>query len=255
MRLLKPMSTLSWSQVQTLFNKNKFKSTNLTPYRLTNDTLRDSAEEKDADGWVKLPVSPATPLSAVLLVQDFLYIATPTLSRRSILRDETTDLQEKASIFLKGRAWPVRKTAEGIASIGLEEGRSTVWSKLGWKALAELRECQFVVINEENQSIHFFPEDIRAWSPKTEIIFIEYECRYIWTHPAIHLDLWLSERETAGWTIQWPIAEGTMEELRSAMQKINESPAGKLKDVLQKRVGRGQSIKQLVAWHLEQPVV
>jgi hypothetical protein len=241
-------STLCWDQIQPLLKKNPFKLSTLLPYVPVNQTIQGRDEEKETDGWTKTPVYPPTPLSAILLIQDSSYTATFDSTRRSILRDETTDLQEKAVIHLKGRVWPVRKTAEGIAAVGLEEGRATVWPDIGWRALATLRECQIIVINEEKKSVKFYPEDVRSWSANIDLIFVEYECRYIWTHANMKLSKWISDREASGWTMQWPLTDGTMEELRSATEKLNLNSAGKLKETLRSLVGRGQSIQNIVSW-------
>jgi len=239
---------LSWSKIHTSIAKNPFKSANISNYIPINQTARGLTEDISSDGWTKLPVVPATPLSAVLLYQDCIYNSTIDSGRRSLLRDQTTDLQEKATLLLKGRAWPVRKTAEGIAAIGLEEGRASSWPDIGWRALAALRECQLILLNEEKRTIQFYPEDIRTWSSQVETIFLEYECRFIYTCPTIMLSTWISEKERSGWVIDWPIAEGSIIELRTASEKLNESAAGKRKETLQKSVGRAQAIHQIASW-------
>lgn len=244
-------STIPWSTIHASVAKNPYKSASLANYTPTNQMAQVPIEQIDSNGWNKQPVVPATPLSAVLLQQDCIYNATIESSRRAMLRDETTDLQEKAVMLLKGRSWPVRKTAEGIAAIGLEEGRASIWPAIGWRALAALRECQIVLVNEEKKTVEFFPEDIRTWSSQVEIIFVEYECRYIWTprqEGKVQINMWLSEKEREGWGIGWPIAEGSIIELRAASEKLNESAAGKRKEALQKSVGRAQAIHQFSSW-------
>jgi len=239
---------LPWTKIYTSIAKNPFKSANISNYIPMNQTARGPTEDISSDGWAKLPVVPATPLSAVLLYQDCIYNSTIDSGRRSLLRDETTDLQEKATSLLKGRTWPVRKTAEGIAAIGLDEGRASSWPDIGWRALAALRECQLILLNEEKRTVQFYPEDIRTWSSQVETIFLEYECRYIFTCPRVTLSTWISDKERAGWTIDWPIAEGSIIELRAASEKLNESAAGKRKEQLQKNVGRAQAIHQITCW-------
>jgi hypothetical protein len=248
----KPMaSTLPWTMIHASVAKNPYKNATLAKYTPANQMAQVSIEDIDSNGWNKQSVVPATPLSAVLLQQDCIYNATIESSRRAMLRDETTDLQEKAVMLLKGRGWPVRKTAEGIAAIGLEEGRASTWPSIGWRALAALRECQLVLINEEKKTVEFFPEDIRTWSSQVEILFLEYECRYIWAprqEGKVQINTWLSEKEREGWGIGWPIADGTIVELRAASEKLNESATGKRKEALQKSVGRAQAIHQFSSW-------
>lgn len=244
-------STLPWSTIHASIAKNPYKSASLANYIPTNQLAQVPLEQIEPNGWNKQHVVPATPLSAVLLYQDCIYNATIESARRAMLREETTDLQEKAVLLLKGRGWPVRKTAEGIAAIGLEEGRASTWPAIGWRALAALRECQLVLLNEEKKTVEFYPEDIRTWSSQVETLFLEYECRYIWTprqESKIQINTWLSEKERDGWSIGWPLADGTLIELRAASEKLNESAAGKRKETLQKSVGRAQAIHQFVSW-------
>jgi hypothetical protein len=243
-------TVIEWSTLQGWIQSNPFHTKTLPHYKPTNQSAEGTAEIPQSNGWNKMPVFPATPLSAVLLSQDALYNATYESTRRSLLRDETTDLQEKAIVHLKGRAWPVRRTAEGLAAVGLEEGRASTWSSLGWNALATLRECQFVVLNETKQTIQFYPEDVRTWSHSIDTIFIEYECRYTWSNPGMSIYTMMKEKvldqEANGWTIEWPLADGSMEELRASTEDLQLNSAGKKKETLRSLVGRGQSIRHFV---------
>jgi hypothetical protein len=180
-----------------------------------------------------------------------MYNASPESARRIFLRDETTDLQEKAVLHLKGRAWPVRRTAEGIAACGLEEGRASSWPDMGWRALCALRECQLVLVDEDHKQIRFFPEDVSTWSRDTETYLVDYECRTVTTcsDKLGNLTVWLSKKEHDGWTIQWPISEGTMEQLKSELAKYNETLSTKCtKDALIKKVGRAKCMYTLSTW-------
>jgi hypothetical protein len=236
------MATCTWSQVQTWITKNPSAAKGLSPFIVV-----EHEEHTESDGWTRIDVSPCTPLSAILQAQDAIYTATSVAGRRAILRDETTDLQEKAVLLLKGRGWPLRRTSEGITACGLEEVRS--WPEQGWRALAALREVQIILVNQDSKTIQFFPEDVRNWSSEIECLFIDHECRYIWQKPNtdINLGLWIQEKEDAKWSIDWPQADGSMEELRAAAAAHNESSAKLVKDVLRRRVGRAQSVKAFVA--------
>ena len=245
------MSTVNWSSVQQWIQSNPHKSKILTPFVFEKDSIEGTVEQKDVDGWTKTHVTPATPLSAILLTQDSLYHASSESSRRAFLRDETTDLQEKAIIHLKGRAWPVRRTTEGIVACSLEEGRASSWPDMGWRALCELRECQIVVVNDEKKEVKFYPEDTRKWSSSVDTFCIEYECRYVWSHSNVTsiLNDWLVKKEADGWNIDWPIMDGNVEELRTkAIQLGDALPAKILKEALQKRIGRLESLQLFQQW-------
>jgi hypothetical protein len=245
------MTTLSWTQVQNWITQNPHDEKDLPPFLNYKQNINLENDILDDFNLTKNKVSPSTPLSAILLGQDTLYGAYNESSRRAVLRSETTDLQEKAIIHLKGRSWPVRRTAEGISACGLEEGRASSWPSIGWKALCELRECQVVIVNEEKKEIQFFPEDIRTWRSDIDIFFVEYECRFLWTHKNMCevLNSWLEEKEKQSWSITWPLAEGSMEELKKEYSNSSDSFSGKLiKENIQKRLGRLQSFKLVSSW-------
>ncbi len=245
------MSTLTWTQIQTWFDKNTHKQKCVPAYISNRDSVEGPETKIDEYGWSTLPISPCTPLSAILMAQDTLYNANPETIRHSLLRDETTDLQEKAVLHLKGRAWPVRRTAEGIAACGLEEGHVSSWTDIGWRALCALRECQLIVVNEERKQIRFFPEDVSTWSQTTDTFCVDSDCRTISTNANAtqKLPVWLSKKEADGWAIQWPVAEGTMEQLKAELSTYNETLNSKCtKDVLTKKVGRAKCLHILSSW-------
>ena len=244
------MSTLTWSNVKTWIQSNPHQMKSLSPFKWAHERIEGPEDVSDADGWTRMTVSPATPLSAILLAQDVMYQALPEHVRWSTLRDETTELQASTANHLKGRQWPIRRTNEGITACGLEEGRATDWTDIGWRAIATLRECQIILVNQTNQTIRFFPEDVRNWASSNETIWIDHECRYIWSYPSKpNVKQWLTVKEQVGWTLSWPEADGTMEELKQTAQKVGEQIIGKItKDVLMKRVGRAQSIHILSLW-------
>jgi len=244
------MTAIVWNQVRPWIQSNTISTKPLEQYMPANQSPEGDSAIEESNAWIKTKIYPATPLSAVLLSQDTIYNATYDSARRNILRDETTDLQEKAAIHLKGRSWPIRRTAEGLAAVGLEEGRSTDWPAIGWKALAALRECQFIILNEEKRTVQFFPEDIRTWPPDSEVLFVEYECRYIWSRPthtvSENLINKVLDAETNGWTVTWPLADGSMEELKRAIESLNLVSSGKKKETLRSLVGRGESVRHIV---------
>jgi hypothetical protein len=242
------MATLTWTHVRPWLSANPH-TTALKPFKAGGVSIQGHPEvEGLAAGWTKKAVAPATPLSAILLAQDVLYNGLTEEGRRGVLRDETTDLQEKSVLFLKGRQWPIRRTAEGIVAAGLEEGKS--WPDLGWEALCVLRECQLVLLNEDKRSLSFYPADLRTWRVDTPIYILDHEVRYLHKQPAsFGLGLWLSQKEGAGWSIAWPVADGTVVELKTAAEKVNETVPPRLsKDALTKRVGRAEAVHHLAHW-------
>jgi hypothetical protein len=238
---------LAWNTVRTWLQTNPLGAQTLSAYVPATQAIH-TRETTDADGFIRVPVVPTTPLSSILLAQDYVYQGSTESARRTMLRDETTDLQEKAILMLKGRQWPVRRTAEGIASAGMEEGR-IAWVDLGWEAIAALRECQMIVINEDKKTVHFVPEDVRTWSTDVETLIVTHDCRMLWTKPVgktLGLGQWIAQKDADGWTIAYPLVDGTMEELKAlAAKSLEVLPAKATKEVLRKRIGRSQAITHL----------
>jgi len=244
------MATLSWTSVQPWLSVNPH-NIHLIPFKNASTSVEGLPELQGIiDGWTKQPVHPATPLSAVLLAQDPIFSSLNEGARRTIIREEVTDMQEKSILMLKGRQWPIRRTSEGIVAVGLEEGRS--WPELGWTALCALRECQIITLNEDKKIIKFFPEDVRTWSVNTEVLIMDHEVRYLHKQaPKFQLCLWLSQKEVEGYIISWPLAEGSMVELKEKAEKLHQSIHGKVvKEQLCKRVGKAEGIHHLTSWIL-----
>lgn len=139
----------SWSSVCQWMTKN--------PHTKTLPVLRAAAAAvqtiRDANGWEVIPVEPATPLAAITMVQNTEFQAMSVNSRKIDLTESLNELQNRAVSQLKGRQWPVRKTAEGIVAMGTEDTKT--WSTLGWEAICNLCEAQIVILNEETKTIQF----------------------------------------------------------------------------------------------------
>ena len=239
---------IEWKTVESWISNNPHKDVSLPCARL-NESIEFESEATDAKGWKTVHVSPATPLSVALYIQDAIYSSSSQGARKTLLRDETTDLQEKATLHLKGRTWPVRKTAEGLANIGLEEERHSLWTSHGWRALCVLRNCQFVVLNQKTKEMKFYPEDLRTWSQDIDTIFVDTTARSMYIPPkGLQFKQWIQEQEANSWVIDWPTPDGTMDELKALAEKVNVSTVKVTKDILQHRIGEAQCLKMLESW-------
>lgn len=238
----------SWNSVQEWISKNPTSSKSLVVRKPQQDIPHQESNE-----WSTVPVFPISPLSCLMMLQDPMYESLAEQTRHSLIRDECTRLQEQATLHCKGRMWPSSKTIDALAEVCLETRGTYV--PLGIRALAYLRECQFILINEQAKSIIFYPEDVSTWLPDVELVFLQSDMRGVYHPPTSftpsQLSRWLSDKEYEKWTIAWPVMPPTtsMEDLKKMMIKYNESINGKiLKDVLRKRVGRAQSIHHLASW-------
>ena len=224
-------------------NKNNFK-------------LRKAAEFETSDivtkenGWQSQSIQPATPLSCILYLTDSMYNHIPMSGRPGILRTTCTDLESSFTTILKGRQFPVRRTAEAI--VAASTGGSDACSTLGWNALCRLYEIQIVWFDEGIKLIQFYPDNIDNWSKDIPIHFISCLANQVWIPPSSwnnDLGLWLANKENEGWRVKYNDAEGSMEELRDLASKISYNLNTRvIKAELQKQLGRARAIHALAKW-------
>lgn len=245
----------SWKTVQSWISRNPNKNKLFPEISLKSDISNIPVEEESKTEWSTSEVSPSTPLSCLLFLTDATYQNLNEQSRLSLLRTECTNLQETAAVQCKGRQFPVRKTAEGLAQVGLEVRGD--YSTIGLKALTYLRDCQIVFLDEQKKHITFAPEDIRNWSEEKEIFYIQSDMRGIYQPPLgftqKNLSKWLSDKEHDGWSVEYPLVDAatSVEDLKKLMTEHNEAIPNKItKDALRKRVGKAQSIRTLAQWSI-----
>jgi hypothetical protein len=241
-------TTVEWNTLESWISKNPTKQASLSRAHL-GESVAFEKDTEDTKGWKTSHVSPATPLSVILYAQDPLYGVSSEGTRKSLLRDETTDLQEKATLHLKGRAWPLRKTAEGITSVGLEEERHSLWTDHGWRAICALRNCQIVLLDQKSKQVRFYPEDFRTWSDEIDTIFMDTSARCLYTPPkGLHFKKWIQEQEANSWVIEWPLPDGSIDELKALAEKVGVPMVKMTKDLLRRRIGEAQCLKLLDTW-------
>ena len=213
--------------------------------------MRHEVKEQKKGGWESQSIEPATPLSCILYLTDPMYSHIPANSRPGILRETCTDLESSFTTILKGRKFPVRRTAEAI--IAASTGGPSTCSALGLNALCRLYEFQFVWFDEGQKLIKFYPEEVSEWTMEKPVHFISSLANQVWIPPSAwsqaSLVNWLAEKENDGWKVNYDEADGSMEELKDLCKKLNYSPATKLnKADLGKKLGRIRAIKELGKW-------
>jgi len=202
-------------------------------------------------GWESQSIEPATPLSCILYLTDSMYTHIPVSGRHSLLREKCTELESSFTTILKGRKFPVRRTAEAI--VAASTGGPNSSSTLGWNALCRLFEMQIVWFDEGQKLIQFYPEDVHTWSCDTPIHFISNLANQVWIPPSSwnssNFINWLSNKENEKWRIKYNEADGTMEELKDLAKKVGYNANTRInKADLQKHLGRARAIYELGQW-------
>jgi len=117
--------------------------------------------------------------------------------------------------------------------------------------LLALKQIQTVCFDEQAKTVWTMPEDIRAWSTDYKTLWVDSRCEQMLDGQLPSLGFWLSEREAEGWKISWPIADGSLEEMKRELGAVGITPTPKefggkvLKDDWAACLGRYQAYKHL----------
>jgi hypothetical protein len=131
------------------------------------------------------------------------------------VRDRTFALQQEASTNLRGnRKLSKVKVAEALSAVTPNKDQIKIIAGV----LYALKRIQTVCYNEEKKEMWTVPEDLRAWSGSMRTLWVDVKCETCleWkTFPS--MSQWIANREKEGWTIEWPVSDGSMEEIKTKM--------------------------------------
>jgi hypothetical protein len=176
--------------------------------------------------------------------------------RLTEVRDQTFELQKEAAVAgaLKGnRKLTKVKVGDALSSMkpSLEQ------TKIVAGVLHALKQIQVVIFDEADKKVWTMPEDLRAWSPGRKTLWVDARCERMLEWPSSEgpesFSGWLQARESEGWSIAWPTAEGTLEEIKAELAKTGIQPralepGAKLKKEDWARcLGRTQAIQHLAS--------
>lgn len=214
----------------------------------TNDAL----EEFQWDGSPKLLLGLPGSLSCLLTFVDPVFRYASENGQRQILREAILEIEERIHKELVGRKWSRRKLCE-LVSAELAEKKPSMDRALE-EALCELYRVQKVMIHHSNKTISFFPEDIRLWKSDRKIFFSDSENMWLYEKDFQSLPAlltWLQAKEDEQWKLEWPVADGKLEELRGELSAKGlvahpRIPGEKVKKEDYARIlGRAQAISTL----------
>lgn len=161
---------------------------------------------------------PAKLMTAFNYLNDPLMILAGQAYVSTQVRDTSFQLQEKAVNTIRGN----RKLTKVSMAEALSAMNPTVeQTKKVALILHQLYEVQTVCVDVDAKKVWTVPEDLRRWS-SAPTLWIDARCEHMidWSaSKEVNLGEWLSDREDDGWTIEWPVAEGSFEEIK---QKVTE---------------------------------
>jgi hypothetical protein len=213
----------------TVIREHPFGKACVAPFSKENQEIRQLRGSSDAEllwGARVRPLAPARLTTAWLLGEDPLMALAGSGYRNTEVRDKTFTLQEEAGEKLRGnRKLPKAKVADALAAL-----KPTVdQTKIVAAVLYALRQIQTVCFDEAGKTLWTVPEDLRIWSRGRRTLWVDARCERMleWDAAPPPFGLWLSQREAEGWTIPWPEAEDTFEELKEKMRGEPGEPKGK----------------------------
>ena len=225
---------------------------------------------KEQDGKVSretlwgCPVRGLSPtfLQTAWLVKEDPLMGVAGLNYRAIeVRDRAFELQGEAAAIRGNRRLTKARIGDAFNALRQTEEQRKVIAEV----LLLLRQIQTVCFDEEKHTVWTMPADLRAWNTNWTTLWVDARCDRMLENEdgsRIHLGQWLADRESEGWTFEWPVAEGKLEDIKAEMSALGltarpkEAGAKVLKDDWAAALGRAQAVGHLAkaVGHLAKPV-
>ena len=194
-------------------------------------------------------LSPAKLMTAFNYLKDPLMVLAGQAYVSTQVRDTSFQLQEKAVASIRGN----RKLTKASMAEALSAMNPTVeQTKKVAMILYEIYEVKTVCFDTDAKSLWTVPEDLRRWS-SGPVLWIDSRCEHMidWSSSSAHevnMGEWLSDREDDGWSITWPVAEGSFEEIKQKVIARNVTPRvpKPKKDDWAKALGKCEAIEHLL---------
>jgi hypothetical protein len=227
--------------------KNPFRHNCVAAFAKEKAELRTSKE--GIWGAVVRHLTPARLTTAWRMSEDPLMMIAGSGYAATEVRDRSFELQTEALNNLRGN----RKLTKAKMSDALSSLKPTVdQTKVIAGVLYALKQIQTVCYDEETKTVWTVPEDLRAWSRGQKTLWVDSRCENMLDLPeTMHLGRWISDREEEGWKIDWPVAEGTFDEIkakvnaRGIVPKAAEFGAKVKKDDWARCLGRIEAVEHL----------
>jgi len=239
--------------------ENPHRKRSVIPIEIQTISDTQEGDEQPASAAVGLtptPLEPPGPVSLALWKTNPEFRAATAQVRRAILRETILTLGTRVEEELRGIKWSRKKVQEQLAAQQTAAVSPPMDTPELDNALAHLYGYQKVVVDEANKKVRFFPHDPRTWSAEFPIWGATAGARAV-----LHsrgegsvgrgLAKWLSDREGEGWKIDWPEADGKLEDLKSKLLRVGLSVGVKLdkpkKADYAVAVGKAEALAHLTA--------
>jgi len=242
--------------LKSILEKNPHRNEKVSsiPIRVVSDTNETEEVPSTLCGWVPTPLEPPGPLAGILWKTNPEYRAGSIHVRRTIIRETILKLQARVENELRGRKWSRSKIIEQLSLQQSADISPPQDTKDLNEALAHFYEIQIVFVNEATKKISWVPEDPRTWSANKPVWALSVGSRAIFHRSneesvATQLSQWVSDREYQSWKVSWPVADGTLEDIRSKINAMNVSLGPRLEKPKKAdyavALGRAEAIRHL----------
>lgn len=237
-------------QIKQIVSKNPFRDHCVPAFtKAKRENITFETKETLWDGTVSI-LEPAVLATAwVRMTNPILHISLAGPAT-TLIRDSLFALQQEAASSLKGnRKLSKVKVADALAAVKPNKDQTKIIAQV----LYALKRIQTVCFDEEKKEVWTVPEDLRVWSGSMKTIWVDskYERSLDWEKPQ-SFGQWISKREAEGWKIEWPISDGTFEEIKQKMAEefshiTVHSTDGKKpkKEDYAKSLGRCEAVRHL----------
>jgi hypothetical protein len=231
-------------------DKHPFREACVPHFTKEKEELRQLVPKESLWGGGIRGLKPARLTTAWLCTEDPLMILAGSGYRQSEVRDKTFELQQEASTALKGnRKLPKAKVAEALSSLRPTEEQTKIVAAV----LYSIKQIQTVCFDEKEKKVWTMPEDFRLWSKTKKTLWVNSTCETLLEfEQEPNFGIWLDAREREGWSIPWPVADCSFEEMKAKMSTdypeiIVKGVEGKKpkKDDYAKTLGRCEAVTAL----------
>lgn len=218
----------SWAAANPNRNATLKVPTDLCPEH-TNYVMDTYKFPAQAGPWQLVKLDPAGLVSFALWMRDPLYRAGEGLLRRQLLNEGHVTMRGEFEASVPSRKR--RRMVELFENIDLFRTAEAADLRAFWETWAAVLECQFVQISSRgDKRISFIPEDLRRWDSRRPVYYVDEGVETIFLPPkgdnntrgieGHGLAAYVADRMEEGWTVTWPVADGTKEELEKELLPI-----------------------------------
>jgi hypothetical protein len=202
-------------QIKQVVNKNPFRDHCVPAFtKAKRENITFETKETLWNATVSI-LEPAVLATAWVRMNNPILHIGQAAQAATVIRDSLFALQQEAATSLRGnRKLSKVKVADALAAVK----PNTDQTKIIAQVLYALKRIQTVCFNEEKKEVWTVPEDLRVWSGSMKTMWVDskYERSLDW-EKSQSFGQWISNREAEAWKIEWPISDGTFEEIKQKM--------------------------------------